>query len=64
MSKHYTATIDVKVSDRVATETDYRGEAKGWEREVTDVARVVVRAETLDGLRTKLQGHIALIEEG
>jgi len=61
--KHYTAVIEVKVSERKARETDYRGGVKEYEREVTDVARIVVRAETMEKLRDRMLSHVELIEE-
>jgi hypothetical protein len=62
MSKnHYTATVEViEVS---FTDKDHgHNQPKTSERSVQDVARLVLRADTLDGLRDKLASHVALIE--
>lgn len=57
MKKHFTAVLEVKeVSEDSGTG---RGDDK---RFVNEVARIVVRADTLEGLRTKLAAHVALIE--
>ncbi len=54
--KHYTAVIEVKEVGEAGTITKPT-------REVTDVARIVVRAETLEKLRARMLSHVELIEE-
>lgn len=58
---HFTAILEVKES--VTTEKDggYQ-KPKIIERDVVDVARVVLRADTLEKLQAKLSAHVALIE--
>lgn len=68
MSGHYTATVEVRetiASRDTSTVGGYgathRTETK-TEREVRDVARVVVRADSIERLREKLAAHVALID--
>ena len=64
---HYTATIEVtKTTHTPATSAsgsygrrEVRPDPK---REVVDVARVVIRAESLETLRDKVGRHVELIE--
>lgn len=64
MSTHFTATVDVhQVTHTESVPSHRSGVAdKPAGREVQDVARLVLRADTLEGLQTKLAAHVALIE--
>lgn len=58
MNIHYTAVIEIhQVADDEGTG---RGDGKRFTREV---ARVVVRAGTIDALKAKVAGHVALVDE-
>lgn len=64
---HYTATIEVTKTTHTAPATPSgsygRGEVRPEpKREVIDVARVVIRAESLETLRDKVGRHVELIE--
>jgi len=68
-AEHYTATIEVtrtkRTPETVSSGSYGRGEirtAPEPKREVVDVARLVIRAETLDALRDKLGRHVELID--
>jgi hypothetical protein len=62
MSKnHFTAIVEVKESITTDKDGGYQ-KPRIIEREVTDVARIVLRADTLEKLQTKLADHIALID--
>lgn len=62
MSKnHFTATIEVLETVFSEKDNGYQ-KAKTTEREVKDVTRIVVRADTLEKLQAKLSAHVALIE--
>lgn len=58
--EHYTAVIDIQAVERTTTAA-YNAADEKITRAVQDVSRIVVRAKTLEGLRTKVAGHIALI---
>lgn len=64
---HFTATIEVTKTTHtppaVASASYGRGEVRPEpKREVVDVARVVIRAESLEALRDKVGRHVELIE--
>ena len=60
---HYTAVIEVNKTIPETTETDSRGyNPKVKARQVVEVARIVVRASSLDKLTEKAQAHLNLIE--
>ena len=62
MSKnHFTATIEVIQVSFTEKDNGYN-QPKTSERSVQDVARLVLRADTLAGLQAKLAAHVALIE--
>jgi hypothetical protein len=62
MSKnHFTATIEVTEVSFTEKDNGYN-QPKTSERGVHDVARLVLRADTLAGLQAKLAAHVALIE--
>lgn len=70
MAKNYTGIIEI-----IVTERDERPEAvpatRGQERRITtdtiraknEVARIVVKADTLDRLVAKIKGHVDLVTE-
>lgn len=61
---HYTAVIEVSRTVPETTETDSRGyNPKVKPRQVVEVARIIVRASSLDKLTEKAQAHLNLIEE-
>ena len=52
MAKHYTAIVEIlEVNDGTA----------GSSKDKTEVAHIVVRADTLEELRTKVGKHIELV---
>ena len=61
MSKHYTAVLDIQEVENTAPTKNYN-EIVPAQRIVSDVTKIVVRADTLDGLQKKLSAHVALIE--
>jgi hypothetical protein len=63
---HFTAVV--KVTKSVYEDALEPGPGRGMtkvkkEREVLDVANVVIRADSLEKLREKVGAHVALIEE-
>jgi hypothetical protein len=63
MSKHFTATIEVhEVNNTEAVTSRYPEQCKPGSRDVHDVTRIVLRADTLEKLQAKLTAHVALIE--
>ena len=59
MAKHYTAVIEINTVN--SSETTHR--TPEVKREVNEVSRVVVRADTLSKLVAKAGAHLALIED-
>jgi hypothetical protein len=60
-NKHFTAILEVKESTTTEKDGGYQ-KPKIVDREVTEVAKIVLRADTLEKLQTKLADHIALID--
>ena len=56
MAKHYTAVVEILEVNTVLGSRDTNGG-----KEKTEVARIVVRADTLEELRTKVGKHIELV---
>lgn len=56
MAKHYTAVVEVFEVQQVIGTRDASGG-----KDKSEVARIVVRADTLDELRDKVGKHIELI---
>ena len=54
MAKHYTAVVEI-------LEIVPSGTISQPSKDKTEVARIVVRADSLEELRTKVGAHIALI---
>jgi len=70
MSTHYTATLEVNRVSRPTppptTDPYRRGstpEPAPTSRDVSEVARIVIRADTLEGLAAKLSSHVDLLTE-
>lgn len=64
MSTHFTAVIEVhKVVNQEAVNHRYAEQSKPALRETAEVARIVVRADSIEKLQSKLTAHVALIEE-
>lgn len=65
MSTHFTAVIEVHKVVNTEAVTHYRtpSENKPAVRETAEVARIVVRADSIEKLQSKLTAHVALIEE-
>lgn len=61
MSNHFTAILEVKESTTTEQDGGYQ-KPKIVERNVVEVAKIVLRADTLKGLQAKLAAHVALIE--
>lgn len=60
MSAHYTAVLEIKKT----TASPPSSRTMATDRDVVDVARIVIRSATLAGLREKIAAHAALIDEG
>jgi hypothetical protein len=56
VAKHYTAIVEILEIQQVIGSRDSSGG-----KEKTEVARIVVRADTLEELRTKVGKHIELV---
>ena len=56
MAKHYTAILEILEVQTVLGSRDTNGT-----KDKTEVARIVVRADTLEDLRAKVGKHIELI---
>lgn len=56
MSQHFTAVVEVFQVDAAPV-----GD-RGIPKDKQEIARIVVRAETLEKLQAKLSAHVALIE--
>lgn len=63
--EHYTATLEVTKTIGPQQPKNARGYDEGpkKERKVTEVARIVVRAEKLADLKTKIAKHVELIDD-
>lgn len=61
MSKHYIAVLDVQEVEHKPATKEYHKEIPA-QRIVSDVTKIVVRADTLESLQAKLTAHVALIE--
>ena len=57
MAKHYTAIVEILEINQVSNTRDTSLSSK----DKTEVARIVVRADTLEELRTKVGKHIELV---
>lgn len=62
MNKRYTAVVEIlEVTETEAT-PGYRGDGgKPASKDSRELAKLVVRAETLEGLKVKLGKHIELV---
>lgn len=56
MAQHFTAVVEVFQMDKAGT-------VNNPTKDKQEVARIVVRADTLATLQTKLSAHVALITE-
>ncbi|WP_104087969.1 hypothetical protein [Arthrobacter sp. GMC3] len=61
MSKHYTAVIDVQEVENKPATKEYSNVIPA-QRIVSDVTKIVIRADTIADLQRKLTAHVALIE--
>lgn len=63
--EHFTATVEVNKTVGPQQPKNTRGYAEGepTKRKVTEVARITVRADTLEKLQEKIKGHVDLIDE-
>lgn len=59
-TESYTAVIEIQAIEKTVTAA-YNAADEKVNRAVQEVSRLVIRAKTLEGLRTKVAGHIALI---
>lgn len=57
MSGHFTATVRVTKSEPESTTTRSTGN-----RKLTEIASIVVRAASIEELRTKVGAHVALVD--
>jgi hypothetical protein len=62
VSGHYTAVLSIEHASITEKDGGYN-KPKIQERVVKDVAKIIVRADTVEKLRDKLASHVALIEE-
>jgi len=61
----YTATLAIfKTETKPAPAQPYSRDTPPPTETSSEVAKIVVRAATLESLRSKVAGHVALIEEG
>jgi hypothetical protein len=60
-NNHFTAILEVKESTTTEKDGGYQ-KPKIVDRAITEVAKIVLRADTLKGLQAKLAAHVALIE--
>jgi hypothetical protein len=61
---HYTAVVEVqKVTNTAEARDRYNNLTTHASRDVSEVARVVVRADSLEALVTKVKSHADLIVE-
>jgi hypothetical protein len=58
---HFTATIEVLEVVFIEKDNGYQ-KPKTQEREVRDVTRLTLRADSLEKLQAKVTAHVALIE--
>jgi hypothetical protein len=64
MAKHYTAVLEVTAVDNVEEARDrYNNVTTTAKRDVSEVGRVVVRAESLEMLVEKIKAHASLLAE-
>lgn len=63
--EHFTATIEVNKTVGPQQPKNTRGYAEGEpiKRKVTEVARITVRADTLQKLQQKIKGHVDLLDD-
>lgn len=68
--QHFTAVLEITQTERPPAPTPTTGYRNDREpaptlppREVRDVARIVVRADTLEALAAKLTAHVALVAD-
>ncbi|UIW13235.1 hypothetical protein SEA_WARDA_53 [Arthrobacter phage Warda] len=59
---HFTAVVEIHKTTTTPGRTDY-GKTTPDSREVAEVAKLVIRAATIESLRDKIAAHAALIEE-
>lgn len=57
----YTAVVDIFEIVETEATTAYRGETKPGSKDSKELAKIVVRDETLEGLKTKLAKHVELV---
>ncbi len=67
-AEHYTAVVEITKTTHTPAPADpssrrFQSSPPESRREVVEVARVVLRAESLERLRDRLGAHVALIEE-
>lgn len=62
MSDHYTALLTIS-STKTETKSGGYNKPDTTDRNTTEVVKLVVKADSLEKLRSKLAAHVALIEE-
>lgn len=63
MSAHFTAVLEIHKTTTTAPSTERYAKAEQPSRDVSEVAKLVIRAGTIEALRDKIAAHAALIEE-
>ncbi|WNN94010.1 hypothetical protein SEA_NITRO_54 [Arthrobacter phage Nitro] len=63
MSAHFTAVVEIHKTTTTAPPAERYAKAEPASREVAEVAKLVIRAATIESLREKIAAHAALIEE-
>jgi hypothetical protein len=67
MSKHYTAVIKISKTEHSTPEGRLPGRVEppksDGTREVTEVATVTIRADSIEALITKATAHLTLVED-
>ncbi|WGH21577.1 hypothetical protein SEA_ASCELA_54 [Arthrobacter phage Ascela] len=61
---HFTAVVEIHKTTTTAPPTERYAKAEPVSRVTSDVAKLVIRAATVEALRDKIAAHAALIEEG
>lgn len=60
-SEHFTAVVEINKTS-ISTESGSYGKPDEVNRQVAEVAKLVIRADTLDKLTDKIAVHVDLIE--
>ncbi|QIG58529.1 hypothetical protein PQE18_gp51 [Arthrobacter phage DrSierra] len=62
-STHFTAVLSIEKATTTTPPAERYAKAEAPARVVSEVAKLVIRAGTIEALRAKVAAHVALIEE-